>query len=333
MKKQVLFIASIVTLLTVSVQAKIWRVNNNTVLKADFTTIQEAHDAPSVSSGDTLHIEPSAIEYSGATLRKKIIIMGSGYFLSENPNSQANKTTARIENIIFKKESEGSALIGLTLRGVIIDSASNILITRNDIFGSNVSITGSVPIANIVISGNYGLSIVVTSAANISNVIISNNYITNLVHSEYFSNVRIENNIFDINTSSRLGIGNASVKNNIFYNYPYSAGIYIRNSSFYNNIDCSTSYIPTGNGNLRIVNKSDIFLGLTGNSTDGQWQLKSGSPAKGAGLGGTDCGIFGGTNPYVLSGIPSVPAFYELHAPSSSNGNTLNITFSVKNGN
>jgi hypothetical protein len=31
------------------------------------------------------------------------------------------------------------------------------------------------------------------------------------------------------------------------------------------------------------------------------------SPGLGAGFGGTDCGIFGGAEPYVLSGIPPIP--------------------------
>ena len=33
---------------------------------------------------------------------------------------------------------------------------------------------------------------------------------------------------------------------------------------------------------------------ISSESTDGQYQLKNGSPAKGAGLDGVDCGMFGG---------------------------------------
>ena len=59
--------------------------------------------------------------------------------------------------------------------------------------------------------------------------------------------------------------------------------------------------------------------------------LKPNSPAKGAGSGGTDIGMFGGVNPYVLSGIPSVPTFYQLTAPSNTaTTNPYVITFSVK---
>ena len=43
-------------------------------------------------------------------------------------------------------------------------------------------------------------------------------------------------------------------------------------------------------------------------STDGRYKLKAGSPAIGYGVGGVDCGIYGGPEPYVLSGMPTVPA-------------------------
>jgi hypothetical protein len=68
----------------------------------------------------------------------------------------------------------------------------------------------------------------------------------------------------------------------------------------------------------------------TGNSTDGQWQLKTGSPAIGAGLSGEDCGIFGGNTPYHLSGLPATPSIYLLSSPAASNGPTLPVTISVK---
>jgi hypothetical protein len=56
-------------------------------------------------------------------------------------------------------------------------------------------------------------------------------------------------------------------------------------------------------------------VGATGNSTDGQWQLKANSPALGAGENGVDCGMFGGSTPYILSGMPNIPAIYYLNTP------------------
>jgi hypothetical protein len=73
-------------------------------------------------------------------------------------------------------------------------------------------------------------------------------------------------------------------------------------------------------------------FGHGGNSTDGQWQLKVGSPAIGAGEGGTDIGMFGGEYPYVLSGLPPIPAIYGLDAQSLPS-NTLDVNLKAKSHN
>ena len=74
---------------------------------------------------------------------------------------------------------------------------------------------------------------------------------------------------------------------------------------------------------------SSVFL-YTG-STDGQYQLKAGSPAIGAGNGGVNCGAYGGPNPYVLSGLPPVPAtwFFNIGDPSGP----YNVQVKVKSHN
>ncbi|MFC2138715.1 hypothetical protein ACFLTE_11120, partial [Bacteroidota bacterium] len=77
------------------------------------------------------------------------------------------------------------------------------------------------------------------------------------------------------------------------------------------------------------VDMATVFEG-TG-STDAQWQLKAGSPALGYGTDDADCGMFGGIDPYVLSGIPPIPAIYYYSAPSSASTATgLPITIRIK---
>ena len=72
---------------------------------------------------------------------------------------------------------------------------------------------------------------------------------------------------------------------------------------------------------------STVFVG-TG-STDGQWKLIAGSTAIGAGVNGEDCGMFGGSNSYVLSGLPAIPAIYFFTAPAEG-GNQLPVKIKVK---
>lgn len=73
-------------------------------------------------------------------------------------------------------------------------------------------------------------------------------------------------------------------------------------------------------------------MGLPGNTTDTQWRLKAGSPAIGAGIGGIDCGMYGGATPYKPSGIVTGQhTIYNLIVPATviQNG-TLNVKVSAK---
>ena len=98
--------------------------------------------------------------------------------------------------------------------------------------------------------------------------------------------------------------------------------------------------VPAGTGNIGVSGGSmgsTVFVGYYAQGTysnDGRYALKPGSPAIGAGAGGIDCGMFGGTNPYKLSGMPRIPAFYKLTAPSNiTSTNPYTITFSVRSNN
>ena len=100
------------------------------------------------------------------------------------------------------------------------------------------------------------------------------------------------------------------MQNNILREGSLSAS----NSLVQNNIGNSTQF-DTLNSNQQNVDMSTVFVS-TG-SSDGIWQLAVDSPALGAGLDGVDCGMFGDQNPYVLSGLPPLPAIYFFSAPST----------------
>jgi hypothetical protein len=127
------------------------------------------------------------------------------------------------------------------------------------------------------------------------------------------------------------------------------------NAIFVNNIiKCSSAnnlaYTnPGSTGNIFDLNtgSNSVFLGYPSNTSggttlyaqDSKWQLAANSIAKGAGLipgtnTPTDCGIYGGTNPYKASGIPAIPAFYKLNSTSpTATTNPYIITFSVRGNN
>jgi hypothetical protein len=331
--KKIIMLAVCLTALTVlNSSAKIWRVNS-AGLPADFTTIQAAHDAASVAAGDTLHLEPSVVSYGELVSTKKLVVIGPGYFLNENSGQQANPTTATIGSLTLNPGCSGTIISGLTITGEINISTGNITISRNNITGKNIKLSRDYNYSDIIISGNYDIGSIAysyfTSTTLITNVFVVNNVMTTCDLTNQYSGT-MANNII---ASSNLKISNFIIKNNIGRDPQWQAVFNGVNNTISNNICAAVGGLPAGNGNQSGVDLSTVFVGATGNSTDGQWQIKEGSVAKGTGLNGEDCGIFGGASPYHLSGVPKTPSIYLLSAPASSNGNTLSVTISVKTNN
>lgn len=325
---------------------KIWIVDNNIGSTAkDFTTLQSAHDG--ASAGDTLYLIGSPNNYitSGVSITKQLVILGPGYFLNENQNTQANLLSAFLfypstctEAIDFASGSEGSIMMGLTIVGRIKISVNNIMIKRNlftdgSCKSERITISGS----NVFIIQNYvwgpgdGRGILVNPG--FSNITIQNNYLFNSCDgcgANYFglnssgSSLEVSNNIF----TGGISVSNSIVQNNIFLtNNTFAAP-----SSIVRNNIHGFAALPAGNGNLNNVQINTVFIGS--GSTDGQWKLSAGSPAIGAGFNGVDCGIFGGSEPYILSGIPPIPTIYSLTAPAVGEKNTgLPIQIKVKSNN
>ena len=108
----------------------------------------------------------------------------------------------------------------------------------------------------------------------------------------------------------------------------------INNSEIFNNIMTAPNgqWNPGGTNNYITNNMIGVAGGtfVTGTySFDAQYQLAVNSPAQGAGVNGVDLGIFGGTTPYKLSGIPDLPLIYELNVPDEANG-SINVNIKVR---
>lgn len=338
-------------LLSIASFGKIWIVDSNAgSTSKDFTNLQAAHDG--AVAGDTLYLIGSPVNYitTKVTITKKLIIIGPGYFLSENPDTQTNVASAFLNNtavgvceeLEFAAGSEGSVLMGIQIIGRLVVSANNILIKRNHIRQEGACNLTMVTInaSNILFIQNYvdgnlntTLPVILVSAGK-SGISIGNNYFFHscsgcggsvlALASPSTSSLEVYNNIF----TAGINVSNAIVQNN-FFNTDNS---FIASASLVRNNIHTNGYLPAGNGN---INSSSLGLRFvdTG-STDGRWKLKATSPGLGAGFGGTDCGIFGGTEPYVLSGIPPIPTIYSLTAPAVGEKNTgLPIKIKVKSNN
>jgi len=297
---------------TQSALAEKFRVNN-TGIAANFTSAQQAASSSSVHAGDTLYFEGSMFSYGNLEVTKRLVLIGPGYFLGQNPETQANIAYARIENLNFSLGSKGSVMTGMTVASWTTLQDTAITITRNNLGSTNVYN----PCINSVISQNYIHSLYLSGSTG--NTISNNIFLKSdgcwngncltlggnssaIIRNNIFNGCQaIENSVYENN----IATGTAANGNNTFT---------AANSTVYNNIGASTQY-GSSNGNQENVDMATVFIN-TG-SNDGRYQLPAGSPALGAGVGGADCGIFGGPDPYVLSGMPNLPSIWFININGS----------------
>lgn len=344
MKKPFTILVTLITLVTISSHAAKIRANNTGVKSVSdlvYRTLDSAYNA--AKAGDTIYVEPSVEDYTISAITKKIILIGNGYFLNENAGiSYTSSTSNIISNFNVEAGAAGSLFTGLNFKGVVTADADNLSFYRNK-FNSGFTFDNSPDItnhSNIVLIGNFIEGNIVNNrgSGTFTNLIISNNFISsNFFYLGHVSSGTCSNNTLIYGptitgVNSNFTLSNFVIQNNIFAYNPDASFPYRHvNSTFKNNI-CSAAPLGYNNtsstGNVFNVNMTTVFEG-TG-SSDGKYKLKTNSPAIGAGVGGVDCGAFGGSTPYMLSGQPNIPSIYYLSVPANSNGNTLNITLSTK---
>jgi hypothetical protein len=304
-------------------------VNNNAGADADYTSLQAANDA--ANSGDTIYVEGSTTAYEGADISKKFIIIGPGYFLADNPKTQANALQATFNsNINFNTGSTGSSLAGIACpSNYIIISVNDIAITRCNVH--IIYLQG--PCQNILISQNYLNIIGVYGSGEANNSVISNNIISGYISFPGGGPVQITNNVMTSTTANTINVYNSNINNNIVCsstNITQNTG-----NNITNNIIAAAG--TNANGNQYNVVMANVFVDYSGAlnySDDGKWKLKPGSVAIGAGISGVDCGAFGGATPYVLSGVPNLPHIYEALIPGTAYSDAgLSCTIKIASGN
>lgn len=326
----VLFVSAF--LFSMNASAKVWRVNNNAGVSRDFSEVGTAVTNAAVQNGDTLYVEGSTATYNFVTINKRLVIIGPGYFLSENPGLQANVADASFGTVVLDSLASGSTFVGLRINSFAINSnTDNITITR--CHAGNLS-------ANVSFS-NSRLSGWILNKSFVSNF---NFNVANFV----FENLQVTNNFFTSSYATSANL-NGLIRNNIFMNTVSTSNSYVANNIFLGSVpvvltNCTTrnniaqgNLFPAGNGNQNNVSQASLFVN-TG-SSDGKYQLKAGSPAIGAGetVNGItpDCGPFGTPDPYRLSGIPPIPTIYALSVPASvpASATSMTITVSTRSNN
>jgi hypothetical protein len=340
--------STLLFLLSVSTHAKIWRVNNDPTKDPDFASPTAAVASASVLAGDTLHIEPSATQYPGLILNKRLVILGNGYFLTINTGLQATTFNSDVASITINNSSaDFSVLSGITTGIIQFTNVSNISITHcliGTLRASSYTLVGvgiairkcfitnadgflfsgagdlTITIENCIFSALVGIGGSINLPATIRGL-FRNNVFNNALNGITLSNFYFSNNIITQNAPQAMGGTNNIIRNNL------NAG----------------TGLPTGDGNVNSVNMAQTLVGpLTGTTStgDARFQLTTGSLAINAGetigtVTTPNCGAFGATDPYRLSGIPAIPSIYFLNVPASvaPTDATMDITISTRSNN
>lgn len=318
--KKTLF-SLILALFVSAVFSNVWHVNNIPGMAANFINLEDACASSAVANYDTLYVYGSPTSYNYVQITRPLTIIGPGYFLGQNPGLQNNLTPATVNGIIFDVGSSGSLISGMTLANNLSIYASNVVVQRNcidrlEIYGSNCIV-----LQNFISNPySYQYEVYVQGA----NYLISNNYIPGCEVGNSFYSTESSSGIFSNNiVEGSCNFFNADIYNCIFscsYGSPYGWYFnYDANTSFHHNVFRAINFWDwitniTGESNLYNV-WGELYV--ASGSQDGYFQLCPGSPAIGAGINGQDCGIFGGLEPYRLSGIPAIPTIYQFIAPST----------------
>ena len=337
--------------------AKIWRVNNvsnfnGTTLFGDnlggtatnpvFDEINSTMSWTPVKDEDTLHIEGSAKNYKAASVTKKLVIIGLGYFLSDNPKSSANPFSSNIGSVTFDTGSEGSQLIGVNVISEypfnITIKVSNVIVKRCRI--ENTLHLGS-DVSNINILQNFFSN---TSKDNALVLDYPFVYPTDIVFNNNICQktllwdgtlLQCNNNVFDGPANVlNLKFSTGEFQNNILK--PLNATVDINNGTNQNvkyNIGSSESQFGTGSANTVVIDMSTLFINSSGQSTDASYQFKANSAGSNNGSDGTDRGAFGGTavtNRYTLSGLAPIPVIYGIVTPAAATPTGLKVTINAR---
>ncbi len=351
-----------ITVFNFNANAKIWRVNNNgnnpvPAIVSDFpssTTLQQVNDNASVLSGDTIHLEQSPTTYGNCIFTKRLIVIGAGYFLNQNPNTQVNNSYgSKTGDLTFYNAASASSFVYGCEVGNVNMGVNNLTVARC-YFAATSCLIGNNTAGNI-----DGMSLrQCVFGGNIGGIyIIRNNTGTGLVtNMNMYGNIIVPT-FYGVNLDNRVS---GIFKNNVvsvFYNPVNLQGFYVVNNLTHSSqgaypngfTNCNVEYNSGTQANHFVSGMSGSgttygtanttktiaqFAFLGGASSDGFYQLGATTTVAGIGKDGNDLGAFSGDYPYKLSGIAPVPNIYAITiAPITAGAATISVTVSAKGNN
>ena len=309
----------------------LWIVSNDpSYTVADFDTIQEAIDA--ATDGDKIYVHGSATQYPSFIVDKKLHVLGSGYWKSENTIPDPNTSPSQINSdVTLAPGSNGSIIEGFFVNDDIIIDADSVICRYNRlnemrfennpntvfVYGSYMHTDGSSPltgsatgttVSNCIMKKNQAFPDVWGSSSSNSGCSVKH---CSIQFFPSISNCSVFNNIFSTG-AGLVSLNNTGVpQHNIF-----TADVLGLDTTNLTNVDIAT-----------VWNLSDP-------SPDGKYRLIGDpvtNPAFGFADDGSDVGAFGGVGTYILSGIVPIPVVHKMIVPLlGDTTNMLNVTIKAK---
>lgn len=353
--------------------SKTWRINNKsnydgatlwgdnlggTAAYPVFKEVNQAVLYGEVGNGgrlDTLHIEGSTTIYQPTTITKRLVLIGAGYFLTQNPNTSASPSDSRIEQINFSTGSAGSYAIGLNVvnngngaDGVVYVNVNSVTIKRCRIerFVWFQTLLQDVTIIENFFANTFNTNCISTNGNGAfippTDIVFNNNICQKVLTwgspianpTIFWPILQCRNNVFDGPdnlATPNLAFSTSEFSNNILM--PTNAVVNIQATSgvIRNNIGTLSTQFGTADNNLVVPAISTLFVASA--STDGAYQIQSGSQASNTGTDGTDRGAFGGaavTSRYTLSGLAPIPVIYEITTIGVADATGLPVTIKAR---
>jgi hypothetical protein len=369
MKKRIPVMMMTLIILLVSglqAEAKIWRVNNKSNYNgstlwgdnlggtAAFPVFEQIDQAIiPAANDDTIHVEGSTVTYDIATITKRLVIIGTGYYLTDNPATNNNTLQSNIKRIIVN--AANTQIIGLNVVNAGSSLDAIVYVNVNGVTVKRCRIEGYVRfetlLSDVYILQNFFPGTIVSNALSTNNsslfvpptdIVFNNNICQKtLTWGTPLANpttlwpiFQCNNNVFDGPdnlATPTLAFSASEFRNNILM--PTNAVVNIAASSgvITYNIGTLSTQFGTSNNNLVIPAITSIFI--TSASNDGKYQVLAGSQANNSGSDGTDRGAFGSsavTSRYTLSGLAAIPVIYEITTTGVATPTGLPVTIKAR---
>ena len=311
MKK--IFLFGVLSCLALGVQAKVLRVSNVTGSNAPYTTYADAEAA--AAEGDTIVLEGSNVLYPAMNISKKLVVMGSGYYLVENGISQVNGQVATVDGVSISAAE--AKLQSLKVKGVKV-TADRVIINRCHVYNESITLEGNYAVVHQNLFTGAANSVRGKNSATVAtNIQITNNIWTSggLNYNEvlmYLTESYIAYNTC-ISSISSLTPWYRGVSNCVFEGNLLPKQFEAENSIFKNEYYFSDDV------------DSSPFEGW---KTDADIEAVCGAEENADYVG---YGAFAGTDPYVISGVPAGPVIEDVTMPVSvEQGKPLEVNVKVK---